>query len=316
MHLLVPFAFALSEGAHRALPGLALPHLRRLLARLRHITPDPGDELSLSPPHERAWARARGWPLTDGLLPLAAQAARDAGLPVPIGSGWAWVHPTHWHWGTEQASLTDPAALALDEVTARPLFEALAALFADAGWALFWLRPDVWLAHHPLLATLPTASLDRVVGRNVDPWLEAAPEVRAALRQVRRLQAEAQMVLHALPQSARPDAPSALPVNSIWFSGTGPAPAPSPAPSGWHLDTRLRAPALAEDWSAWAEAWHALDAGPIRDLLTQSASAPVSLTLCGERHAVCCTSPASSPWWHRLGLGPAAPLPSTVLASL
>lgn len=310
MHLLVPFAFVPSEGVHRALSGLALPHLRRLLARLRHVTPDHGDELSLSPPHERAWARARGWPLTDGLLPLAAQAARDAGLSVPIGSGWAFVHPTHWHWGTEQASLTDPAALALDDTNARPLFNALVPLFADAGWRLHWLRPDVWLAQHALLATLPTASLDRVIGRNVDPWLDAAPEVRPVLRQVRRLQAEAQMVLHTLGQ------PLEHPVNSIWFSGTGPAPAPTPIPPGWQVDIRLRAPALADDGAAWAAAWQALDAGPIQSLLTQPANAPVALTLCGERHALCFTRASTSPWWHRLGWLPAAPQPSTVLTTL
>lgn len=315
MHLLVPFAFTPSEGIHRALPGLTLPHLRRLLARLRHVTPDHGDELSLSPPHERAWARAWGWPLTDGLLPLAAQAARDAGLDVPIGSGWAFVHPTHWHWGTEQASLTDPTALALNEATARPLFEALVPLFADVGWALHWLRPDVWLAQHALLATLPTASLDRVIGRNVDPWLDAAPEVRAALRQVRRLQAEAQMVLHTLSQSLE-QATSALAVNSIWFSGTGPAPASTSPPAGWQVDTRLRAPALADDGAAWAAAWQALDDGPIQTLLAQPADAPISLTLCGERHALCFTRAAASPWWHRFGWGPAAPQLSTVLSSL
>ena len=41
-------------------------------------------------PHERALARAWGWPLTDGLLPFAALAAQHDGLAAaPAGEGWA-----------------------------------------------------------------------------------------------------------------------------------------------------------------------------------------------------------------------------------
>jgi hypothetical protein len=45
------------------------------------------------------------------------------------------------------------------------------------------------------------------------------------------------------------------------------------------LDERLAAPALAEDWPAWAAAWAELDAS----LATR---APTTLTLCGERSAL------------------------------
>lgn len=317
MHLLVPFAFALSEGAQRALHDLSLPHLRRLLARLSHVEQDMGDELSLSPPHERAWAQACGWTLRDGLLPFAAHAASEAGHAVAPGSGWALVHPTHWHWGTEQASLTHPSALALRDEDARPLFDALVPLFAEVGWPLHWLRADAWLTQHPSLAQLPTASLDRVIGRNVDPWLDASPEVRQILRPVRRLQAEAQMVLHAHPSHAHREAKGHVPVNSIWFSGSGPAPdSIAPCPAALHQDDRLRLPALAEDWPAWAAAWQALDDGPIQAMLNQPPAHPLTLTLCGERHAWRFTAPPSRPWWQRLGWTPSGPQPQTVLSQL
>jgi len=72
MHLLIPFAFGSSDGAAAALPALKLPQLDKLLARLTPQPLDAGDEFSLSPPHERALARALDLPVIDGLIPWAA----------------------------------------------------------------------------------------------------------------------------------------------------------------------------------------------------------------------------------------------------
>lgn len=284
MHLVLPFAGASSPAAAQAAATLSLPNLERLLARLSPQPADQADEFTLSAPHERAQAAALGWPLTDGLLPLAARAAQADGLAVadtPAGHGWGLLSPTHWHLGTEQVSLTDPAQLQLDEAGSRTLFEAVRTLFDGDGWSLLWGAPARWYARHPSLATLPTASLDRVVGRNVDLWLNSHPDAR----RVRRLQAEVQMLLHSHPHNAEREAAGLLPVNSFWLSGTG-APRAGQAPAGWQRDDRLRNPALAEDWAAWAEAWAALDAGPLAALLAAAQRGePVTLTLCGERSA-------------------------------
>lgn len=284
MHLVLPYAGALPPAAAQAASTLALPQLERLLALLAPTHRDSGDEFTLSPPHERAWAAAAGWPVVDGLLPLAAAAARRDGLTVDDGAdgrGWGLLSPTQWHFGTEQASLMDPAGLALDDADARELFDALAPLFDDDGWALLWGAPSRWYLRHASLAELPTASLDRVVGRNVDPWLTS----HAQARPFRRRQAEAQMLLHTHPVNARREARGKPPVNSLWLSGTGRALAGQP-PADWQVDDRLREPALGEDWTAWAEAWAALDAGPLRELRARAeAGEAVALTLAGERHA-------------------------------
>ncbi|MDT7837141.1 hypothetical protein [Aquabacterium sp. OR-4] len=285
-HLVLSYAGALTPAAAQAASTLALPRLERLLARLSPTQRDGGDELSLTPPHERAWAAAAGWPVTDGLLPLAAAAAQRDGLaidddPADAPRGWGLLSPTHWHFGTEQASLMDPAGLALDDADARELFDALLPLFNDEGWALLWGAPTRWYLRHASLAELPTASLDRVVGRNVDPWLTTHPQARP----FRRRQAEAQMLLHTHPVNARREARGKLPVNSFWLSGTGRALAGTPPPD-WQCDHRLREPALAEDWAAWAEAWGQLDDGPLRALLARAeAGEAVALTLAGERQA-------------------------------
>ena len=167
MHLVLPFSSATSPAAGQALSTLQLPTLERLLARLDPGLRDEGDELALSLPHERVLARAWGWPIVDGKLPLAALAAQHDGLQAePDDAGWGLLSPTHWHVGTEQISLGDPAALLLDASASRAFFDALAPLFADDGWALKWGAPARWYATHPSLRDVPTASLDRVIGRH------------------------------------------------------------------------------------------------------------------------------------------------------
>ena len=295
-HLILPFASATSEAALHTLGTLQLPYLEALLARLQAQPLDTDDEYTLSPPHERALAQALGWPLQDGLLPWAAQAAQQAGLTPAAGSGWALISPTHWHVGTEQFSLVNPAELQLDEAASRQAFEAVQPLFEDDGIRLHWLSPLQWLAQHESLATLPTASLDRVIGRNVDLWL-GPPE---AARRLRRLQAEVQMLLHGHPLNDAREAQGLPPLNSFWLSGTGATPQALAQTLAVEVDERLRGPLLAEDWPAWAEAWAALDAGPLKAWLARAeAGEALTLTLCGERHAQHFVS-AERGWWQRL----------------
>jgi hypothetical protein len=55
----------------------------------------------------------------------------------------------------------------------------------------------------------------------------------------------------------------------------------APAPQ---VDARLRAPALANDWPAWCQAWQTLDHGPLAEALARVRRGEgVRLTLCGER---------------------------------
>lgn len=265
MHLVVAFAVPASEAGRRA--ALAEPRLAALLGRLAESGRDDGDTWALSPPHERALARAWGWAGGDGVLPFAAHALRADGTE-PGDLAWGLVTPAHWHVGTEQVSLIDPAALVLDETTSRALFDAVAPLFTGEGFAFVWGAPGRWYVAHESLAELPTASLDRVIGRNVDAWLGANP----AARRVRRLQAEVQMLLHEHPVNRQREALGLLPVNSFWLSGCGVAQPVSG--EAVRLETRLRAPALAEDWPAWAKAW---------DVVEADAAAATRITLCGER---------------------------------
>lgn len=295
MHLVVPFAAGLSDAAVQAAQALRLPGLERLLARLQPAALLGTDEYALNLPHEHLLAALQGWAAADGRLPLAAQAARADGLVVEPGSGWGLLTPAHWEVGREQIMLRDPAELALAEAESRALHAAAQPLFAELGWALHWAAPLRWYARHATLAGLATASLDRVIGRNLDLWL---PD-RLAGAPVRRLQSEVQMLWFEHPVNAARAARGALPVNSFWLSGTGAAPAAAP-PADVELDGSLRAAWRAEDWAAWAEAWQALDARRLAPLAEAAARGePVTLSLAGERHA-CRFDPAQRLGWRRL----------------
>jgi len=280
MHLMIPFASVLSEAGQQARETLALPRLEKLLARLSAVEHDSGDEYSLSPPHERALAQAIGLSGGDGSVPWAACAAARDGIDVGE-LAWGLLTPVHWQLAADHVNLLDPKLLALDESESRGLLEAVRELFESEGFVLAWGAPLRWYAAHGSLADLPCASIDRVIGRDVDVWLTNDPRTRL----VRRLQNEVQMLLHTHPINEQREARGALVVNSFWLSGCG-VRQHAAADAQLLVDRRLRTPALTEDWAAWVEAWQALDGGPVNDALGRvERSETLTLTLCGERHA-------------------------------
>lgn len=300
MHLLIPHASAVSDASIHTLRDLSLPHLSRLLAVMQASPAHIADEYTLSPPHEDATAQAHGWQGGDGRWPWAALHAQADGLD-PGTAPWGLLTPVHWHVGREHITLADPAALALSADESRALFDAVMPLFDDDQGALTWAAPLRWYLAHERLAELPCASIDRVIGRNVDLWLRSDPQASGEpltrMRWVRRLQNEVQMLLHQHPVNEAREARGDLPVNSFWLSGCGRA---QPATTVMTIDDRLRAPLLAEDWVGWADAWHALDTEVLAPLALRIARGEsVSLTLCGERgwqrHDA-----ASRPLWRKL----------------
>ncbi len=284
MHLLIPFASAQSDAASHVLRDLALPNLSNLLSRLTLAQRDDGDAYTLSPPHERAFAQSAGWQGSDGCLPFAAQAATRDGIEVG-DLAWGLVTPTHWHVGRDHVTLADPAALNLSDAESRAAFEAVRELFESEGFRVEWGSASRWYAAHESLASLPCASLDRVIGRNVEQWMRSGPAPTAQAKLIRRLQSELQLLLYPHALNDAREQRGELTLNSFWLSGCGRF-QPDDGKVAVQVDDSLRAPLLAEDWAAWAEAWHALDAGAIKTLLSASrAGQPVALTLCGERSA-------------------------------
>ena len=287
MHLLIPFASALSDAASQVVHDLALPNLAWLLSRLTPTARDEADPFAPSPPHERALAAAWGWRAEAGSLPFAARAAEADGIEVG-DLAWGLVTPVHWHVGRDHVTLVDPNALALTEAESRAAFDAVRGLFESEGFTLAWGAPLRWYAAHESLVGLPCASLDRVIGRNVERWMRVEAGARPGAKLVRRLQSELQLLLYPHAINTEREARGALTINSFWLSGCGRfQPADESAVS---VDATLREPLLADDWAAWADAWHALDAGALMQLrgavMQGRESSPTpTITLCGERSA-------------------------------
>lgn len=279
MQLLIPFAFCSSEGCAAILRGLKLPHLQKLLARLAREPLDAGDELSLSPPHERALARALGLPVADGLIAWAA-------LQAQAGDGaWGLITPCHWQAGRNHIAMSALTLPDFSEQESQTLLAAMRPYFEEDGITLHYRQAHCWLARGELFDGLATASLDRVAGRQIANWLPT--DGKAA--KLRRLQSEMQMLLYNHPVNEARAARGAAPVNAFWLSGTGALP-PSPHQPSSDAQPRvvnsLRDAALNEDWTAWAQAWTRLDATECTALLSAlDHGENVQLTLCGERHA-------------------------------
>lgn len=288
-HGVIPFAACASDGwlpAVRAMPPASFRNFSKLLQGMKPVHTDSGDARSLSPPHERVLARTLGLhgpQLVDGLIPWAAWEHLQAG-GGPAGRAWAHITPCHWAMGREHATMTDPVALDLQEGESRTLLQAMQPYFETYGITLHYSEPTRWLAEGELFRDLPSASLDRVLGRNVDPWLPGHVSGRA----MRLLQNEMQMLLYTHTVNDARAAGRQLSVNSFWISGTGALPDTfkAPTPPSITVPRELAQAAFSEDWAAYTQAWTALDATEGARLLTlQQGGEAVRLSLCGERSA-------------------------------
>ena len=288
-HLLIAYAATDADGCTHALQTLRLPHLERMLAQLGRSAPEPGQDSDPTLPHERALAQALGLP--SPATPWAAWESRTLGQPC------AWITPCHWQAGADQVLMHPPEQLGLDAAQERALLAIVAPWLAQDGIRLTYHAPLRWLACGSTLADLHTASLERVQGRDTSHWKPQGTQARW----LQRLHTELQMLLYNHPFNDERSARGQWPVNAFWLHGAGQLdalpPPRSPAPQ---LDVSLRASALAGDWAAWAQAWQALDAGPVATLAAQAqVGHSVRLSLCGDNGALHWHSGAR-PWTQRI----------------
>ncbi len=273
MHVLIPYALSDDAAAREALRTLQLPRLQALLSRL---SPHTAAELPPDSPvaaHEHVHA---------GLLGLAPQApawaalrAHELGLEGAERDAWAFITPSHWELGQARVTLRDPQALDLRPDESQALLAAMQPYFDEDGILLHYEQPLRWLAQGEPLRGLVSATPQRVIGRDVAPWLPASPLLR-------RLQNEMQMLLYTHAVTAARSERGALAVNSFWLSGSGAlAEAPGRPPPLQVLEA-LTPAARQGDWAAWAQAWAVLDAQlqPLQQAL--DAGQDVRLTLCSE----------------------------------
>ena len=322
MQLLIAYARVDDPGCAQAAAALRLPTLEALLGHLAVARHCPGSVDTLNPPHEVALAQALGIPAADGHLPWAAWTLARSGH-APATDGWAWITPAHWEVGSHHVRMHDPQQLQVTPQEAHALLQAMAPWFAQDGIELRLDTPARWLARGPALATLASASLDRVIDSDLAPWMPAAPAMR-------RLQNEMQMLLHTHPVNEARSAHGLPTINAFWISGSGalpegavpegavprgampvgamperplrkgPSPEGVPPDAGPELADSLRASALRRDWAGWSRAWQEIDQDGCRRFAAALArSEDCELVLCSERHALH-LKPVAPHWRNRL----------------
>lgn len=307
MHLIIPYA-AWAGVPQDALKSLDLPHLRQWLGQAQCILRDEDSEQpSPHMPHERAQARALGWP-TSGPLPWAALAHPNNTSPQ------AWVTPCHWQIGMDQVVMLEPSVLNLSDEESRQLLQAMQVFLKEDGLEVAWHSASLWHASGEIFRNLQAASLDRVIGANTKSWITDG-HLPASLR---RLQSEMQMLLYNHPVNDARMAQGQFTVNSFWVHGAGALPADHavPASPGVQVIDDLRGPAMQGDWPAWQTAWQRIDAEQLAPhLASNTHPLDLQLSLCSES-AAHTYQRSNTSWLQRIGAALRRPDTSLALQAL
>jgi hypothetical protein len=271
-----PESEALRAAMNNALDTLYLPNLQKLLRRMACVS-----KLSTTPegvsaflmPHESA-------PQLMGARPLLGKEAI--------------MTPCHWQVGMNEVILLNPKELALNEDESRQLLSAIQPYFEEDGLQVVYESPLVWRVTGDLLDGLPLASIDRVVGQNIKPWM---PEHQRA-KTLQRLQSEMQMLLYQHPVNDERSLKGRWTVNSFWLHRRLEQLYPDSADFGVALDLRE----TVEPFNAklWQQAWQHLDTTLCTSLYQAlDQNHEISLSLCSEttwRHY----RPQAASWLNKL----------------
>ena len=316
MHLIIPYAASQAFMDPAAWLGLKLPHLQTLLSLLqRQKALQDSEDLALHMPHERLLAEALGWARDSAALPWAAWHSAQQGQPSAKPQ--AWMTPCHWQVGMDQVVMLDPASLFLSDDESQQLLQAMQPFLQEDGLQVTWHSALAWHAQGDMLAEMPTASLDRVIGQNVKPWMPDSPSAHHAARPLQRLQSEMQMLLYNHPVNDAREARRQHTVNAFWLHGAGTLLAGSGAlVQPVVMPDALRAGALRGDLQAWQQAWQQLDATAVADLLEHfKVTGQATLSLCSE-HAAHTYQAAPATWHQRITRLFQNTTPATALTAL
>jgi hypothetical protein len=289
-HLIIPYAATRSPMGPEALVRLQLPNMQLLLQTLTrvHTEEDDPDQLCLDMPHERALGQALQLPAVDGAWPWATLSEAN-----PSGQAQAYFSPCHWQIGMDQVVMLNPDNLQLSEEESLSLLTAMQPFLTEDGLTVRYVAPTQWHVQGELLRDLRCASLDRVIGMNLNAWLPKSESAKS----VRRLQSEMQMLLYNHPVNDKRSSQRQLTVNSFWVHGAGSLTEKSTQPAP-QVTMALREHVLREDPSGWLNAWHALDATLGAALLEKTKTHAVTLTLCSE-HAAHTYQTRPQKFWQR-----------------
>ena len=254
-----PDSVALPAAMNHAPDTLYLPNLQKLLGRMACVS-----KLSTLPEGVSAF-----------LMPHES-APQLLGAKPSFGKE-AIMTPCHWQVGMNEVTLLNPQELALNEDESRQLLSAIQPYFEEDGLEVVYESPLVWRITGDLLDGLPLASIERVIGQNIKPWM---PEHQRA-KTLQRLQSEMQMLLYQHPVNDERSLKGRWSVNSFWLHRRLDQLYPDAADCVVALD--LRETAQSPNAKLRQLAWEHIDAtlcSTMCQVLDQNHD--VSLTLCSE----------------------------------
>ena len=213
--LLIPGLFGPAEDPSGQ--DQAFPALESLLARAE---PAPG----VPPTFDQAVFALFGIDApADADLPVAAVTrALDIGV---IDKGW-WLRadPVHLRPERDRLILLDAQLVPLSQEEATRLAAEVLEHYAADGWALKAPRPGRWYLKPPRAARIVTTPLAEVVGKDIHPYLPTGKEGKAWHTVLN----EIQILLHTATVNSERESRGELPINSLWFWGSGRLPNISP----------------------------------------------------------------------------------------
>jgi hypothetical protein len=152
----------------------------------------------------------------DGDLPVAPiTRALDLGV---IDKGW-WLRadPVHLRPDRDRLILVDTHFVALTQDEATRLAAEVLEPYAREGWVLKAPRPGRWYLKPSRAARIQTTPLSEVVGHDIHPYLPKGKDGK----QWHTVLNEMQILLHTATVNTERERRGELPINSLWFWGSG-----------------------------------------------------------------------------------------------
>jgi hypothetical protein len=194
----------------RDAPAMEMPSLEVLLTRAEPAPPAPrGFEAVL---FDLFGVKVQ----TDADLPVAA-VTRIADMGVIDRDWWLRADPVHLQLDRDRLLLTDAHLLGLTQHEANRLVAEIMQTYSADGWLLKAPRPDRWYLKPRAASRIVTTALADVVGRDIHPRLPRGADAKAWHTTLN----EVQILLHTARVNAEREGSGQLPVNSLWFWGSG-----------------------------------------------------------------------------------------------
>ncbi len=159
-------------------------------------------------------------------LPVAA-VTRMFDMGVIDNDWWLRADPVHLSLNRDRLILADAQKLEVTKEEANGLVAEIMEVFNADGWLLKAPHPERWYLKPMRAPNLTTSSLSQVVGRDVHGFMPRGPDDKAW----HTIMNELQILLHTATVNVEREKEGKLPINSLWFWGSGRL--PRIAPVSW-----------------------------------------------------------------------------------